>query len=178
MHICRVTALKTELFEDGACIISFLKTPATSIMPGTWQHLIYICECLMLEDEAKMLFRCSMVHNQKRMIFFFFNGCLVVSFIAVLWKSAMAAERRGMINAACGGHGTHYILIYHGKSFPELQLENLVLKFPHLAHSIVFSNSSVLSSLSPFWAFFIHYIIRRLKFNDSKSEGSREECFP
>lgn len=38
----------------------------------------------------------------------------------------MAAEKHRVINAAGGGHGTLYVLIYHGKSFPRLQLENSV----------------------------------------------------
>lgn len=37
VHVCRVTALKTELFEDGAYVISLFKFPATSMMPGAWQ---------------------------------------------------------------------------------------------------------------------------------------------
>lgn len=70
----------------------------------------------------------------------------------------MAAEGRRVINAACCGYGI-LILINHGKVFSVTTVRELGFEeFPHLGDNSVFPNSSVLPSLYPVWAFFMHYI--------------------
>lgn len=87
----------------------------------------------------------------------------------------MAAEKRGVINTTRDGHGTLCILIYHGKSFPGVQLENLGLKsLPHLRDNSIFFNNS-LFLLIPIFVIFMHYMLRILQIYDFKSESSREE---
>ena len=54
----------------------------------------------------------------------------------------MATERRGGINAACGGAGILCILIYHGKCFPEL-LRELGFEVFLTQHTIVYSPTAV-----------------------------------
>lgn len=141
------TATALQPRGQGLHIFNLLKLISVWHIIGTW----YMSVNVLLKDEAKLFFRCSAKSENYD---FFFNWCLLISFMVVLWTKCMATERR-VTNAVPGGHGPLDILLYHGKSLPGFQLESLVLKsFPYLRDN----NSSVFSS-SSFWVFFMHCII-------------------
>ena len=57
--------------------------------------MIYVCESLRLADEAKILFRCVMVLNQKIILLFFFKQMPRGKFYSSLENKVLRQQKEG-----------------------------------------------------------------------------------